>query len=80
MPSKSNSNSLANQIAIHLILSKTRKIDLQQFDKSTWQKKKLGKTHLLTRIYVRADRGCHRPFPLGGRVKKEIKNRERFLM
>jgi hypothetical protein len=33
-----------------------------------------------TRIYVRADRGCHRRFCVGGRVKKEIKNREGFLM
>jgi hypothetical protein len=32
------------------------------------------------RVYMRADRGCHRRFPAGGRVKKEIKNRERFLM
>jgi hypothetical protein len=31
-------------------------------------------------ICVRADRGCHRRFPLGGTVKKEIKNREEFLM
>jgi hypothetical protein len=32
------------------------------------------------RAYMRADRGCHQRFPLGGRVMKEIKNKEGFLM
>jgi hypothetical protein len=32
------------------------------------------------RIYARAGRGCHHRFPVGGRVKKEIKNREGFFM
>jgi hypothetical protein len=47
---------------------------------------RLGKNRNLAkltspRVYARADRGCHRRFPLGGRVKKkEIKNREGFLM
>jgi hypothetical protein len=31
-------------------------------------------------VYMRADRGCHRRLHVGGRVKKEIKNREGFLM
>jgi hypothetical protein len=68
---------------------------LQQFDKSTWYPSNFGKTrklasnslanqldktHLPARIYARADRGCHRRFPLGGSVKTEIKNREEFLM
>jgi hypothetical protein len=59
---------------------KTRKNSLQQFGKPTWQKYKLAKTHPPARIYARADRGCRRRSPVGGRVKKEIKNREVFLM
>jgi hypothetical protein len=51
---------------------------------TVWQtnlaKYKLGKTQLPTRIYVCADRGCHRRLPVGGRVKKEINNKEGFLM
>jgi hypothetical protein len=34
----SNSNSFANELGIHIILAKQRKIDLQQFGKPTWQK------------------------------------------
>jgi hypothetical protein len=71
---KSNSNSFANQLGIHLILAKREKLT------SNSLANQLGKNHLPTRIYARADRGCHRRFALGGRVKKEIKNRERFLM
>jgi hypothetical protein len=33
-----------------------------------------------SRVYMRADRRCHRHFPVGGRVKKEIKNKKGFLM
>jgi hypothetical protein len=70
---------LANQLGIHLILAKQEKF-FQQFGKSTWQKYKLGKTHIPARTNAIADRGCHRCFPLGVRVRKEIKNREGFLM
>jgi hypothetical protein len=35
---QSNSNSLANQLGIHIIFGKTRKIGLKQFGKPTWQK------------------------------------------
>jgi hypothetical protein len=55
---------------------KTRKGGLQQFGKPTWQKYKLGKTH----VYARTGRDCHSRFPVGGRVKKEIKNVEGFVM
>jgi hypothetical protein len=71
---KSNSNSLVNQLGIHLILAKQEKLASNSLENQ------LGKTHLPARIYARANRGCHRHFPLGGRVKKEIKNREGFLM
>jgi hypothetical protein len=72
--SLSNSNNLANQLGIHLILAKEEKLA------SNSLANQLGEIHLPTRIYAHADRGCHRRFPLGRRVKKEIENRERFLM
>jgi hypothetical protein len=65
LQSKSNSNSLANQLGIHIILAKQEKLA------SNSLANQLGKTHLPTRIYARADRGCHRCFPLGGRMKKK---------
>jgi hypothetical protein len=45
----------------------------------------LGKNRKLEKLtslraYMHAHRGCHRRFSVGGRVKKEIKNREGFLM
>jgi hypothetical protein len=70
----SNSNSLTNQLGIHLILAKQEKLT------SNSLANQIGKTHLPTRIYACADRGCHRRFPVGGRVKKEIQNKEGFLM
>jgi hypothetical protein len=57
---------LANQHDIHLILAKHEKF---AYNSLTNQ---LGKTHLPTRIYARADRGWHRRFRVGGTVKKEI--------
>jgi hypothetical protein len=65
----SNSNNLANQLGIYLILAKQENLA------SSSLTNQLGKTHLPMRIYARADRGCHRRFPVGWRVKK-IKNRE----
>jgi hypothetical protein len=59
---------LANQLDIHLILAKQEKLV------SNSLANQLSKTHIATRIYARADRGCHRRFPIGGKVKKEIKN------
>jgi hypothetical protein len=67
---ESNSNSLANQLGIHLILAKQEKLA------SSGLANQLGKNRnsaKLTspRAYMRPDRGCHRCFPLGGRVKKK---------
>jgi hypothetical protein len=61
--SKSNSNSLTNQLGIHLILAKQEKL--------VFLANQLGKNRKLAkltsrRVYMRADRGCHRRFPLGG--------------
>jgi hypothetical protein len=69
----SNSNSLANQPSIHLILAKQEK-----WSPTIWQTNLAKLTS--PRAYMRADRGCHHRFPVGGRVKKEIKNREGFLL
>jgi hypothetical protein len=63
---------LANQLGIHLILAKQEKLV------SNTLANQLGNTHLTTRIYARADRGYHRRFPVGGKVKKEIKNYVKF--
>jgi hypothetical protein len=76
---KSNSNNLANQLDIYLILAKQENLA------SNSLRNQLGKNRNLTKLtspcaYMRADRGCHGRFPAGGRVKKEIKNREGFLM
>jgi hypothetical protein len=65
---------LANQLGIHLILAKQEKLT------SNSLANQLRKTHLPTRIYARADRGCHRRFSVGRRVKKEIKNKKGFLV
>jgi hypothetical protein len=64
---------LTNQLGIHLILTKQEKLV------SNTLANQLGNTHLTTRIYARADRGCHRRFPVGGKVKKEIKNYVKLL-
>jgi hypothetical protein len=48
----SNSNSLANQLGIHLF-GKTRKIGLQQFGKPTWQNRNLAKLNSPD-VYTRA--------------------------
>jgi hypothetical protein len=67
---------LANQLGIYLILAKREKLA------SNSLANQLGKNRNLAKLtsYARADRGCHWCFPLGGRVKKELKNREGFLM
>jgi hypothetical protein len=71
---------LANQLGIHLILAKIRKIGLQQFSKSTGKNRNLAKL-TSPRVYMRAwIVVAIGGFPLGGRVKKEIKNREGILM
>jgi hypothetical protein len=49
-PGESNSNILANQLGIHLILAKREKLP------SNSLANQLGKTHLPTRIYARAYR------------------------
>jgi hypothetical protein len=69
---------LANQLGIYLILAKPENLASNSLANQFGKNKNLA--HLSTRIYARADRGCHRCFPLGGRVKKELKNREGFLM
>jgi lambda repressor-like predicted transcriptional regulator len=81
---KLDSNSLANQLSkthlptriyvIDLILAKQEKLD------SNSLANQLSKTHLPTRIYAHAYGAFHRCFPVGWRVKKEIKNKEGFLM
>jgi hypothetical protein len=62
---KSNSNSLANQFGIHLILAKREKLPSNGLANQLGKKKNLAKP-----TSARADRGCHWCFPLGGRVKK----------
>jgi hypothetical protein len=73
----SNSNSLTNQLGIHIILAKQEKMDSNSLANQLGKNRNLAK---LTSPRAYADRGCHRRFPVGGRVKKEIKNREGFLM
>jgi hypothetical protein len=62
-----------------LVLAKEEKLTANSC-KPTWQKWKIDKTHIPARIYVLVDRGCHQRFHVGVSVKKEIKNREGFLM
>jgi hypothetical protein len=77
---KSNSNSLANQLDIHLILAKQEKISLQQFGKrnlvkiETWQNSP-PHAHI-------GERRSWLPsvFPSRWEGEKEIKNREGFLV
>jgi hypothetical protein len=73
------SKSLVNQLGIHLILAKQEKMASNSLANQLGKNRNLAKL-TSPRVYMRADRGCHRRFPAGGRVKKEIKNRERFLM
>jgi hypothetical protein len=63
---------LANQLGIQLILAKEEKIGLQQFGNQLGKNRNLAKL-ISQSIYARADRGCHRSFPVGVRVKQEIK-------
>jgi hypothetical protein len=67
---------LANQLGIHLILAKQEKLT------SNGLANQLGKNRNLVKLTSpRArDRGCHQRFPVGERVKKEIKNIEGLLM
>jgi hypothetical protein len=75
MASKSNSNSLANQLSIHLILAKQEK-----WASIVWQTNlaKIENWQNTRALYAHANRGCHHRFLVGGRVKK--KNREGFLI
>jgi hypothetical protein len=70
---KSNSNSLANQLGIHIILAKREKLPFNSLANQLGKNRNLAKL-TSPRAYM------HRRFPVGGRVKKEIKNREGFLM
>jgi hypothetical protein len=70
---------LANQLDIHLIWAKQEKLTSNNLENQLGKNRNLAKL-TPTCIYVRVDRGCHRRFPVGGRAKKEIKNREGFLM
>jgi hypothetical protein len=74
---KSKSSNLANQLGIHLILPKREKSTSNILTNQLGKNRNLAKL-TSPRVYAHADRGCYRPFPLGGRVKK--KNREGFLM
>jgi hypothetical protein len=76
---KSNFKSLANQLDIHLIWQNKKDWSLTIWQTNlakieTWQN-----SH--PHVYICAHGSwLHRRFPVGGRVKKEINNRERFLM
>jgi hypothetical protein len=68
---KGDSNSLADQLGIHLIVAKQNKLT-----SIVWQTN-LAKIETWQNL---ADRGCHHRFPVGGREKKEIENREESMM
>jgi hypothetical protein len=77
---QSNSNSLANQLDIHLILAKQEKLTSNSLANQLGKNRNLAKltsphAYMRARVVV-----ATRRFPVGGRVKKEIKNREGFLM
>jgi hypothetical protein len=76
---RATSNSLGNQLRIHLILAKQEKLTYNSLAKQLDKNRNLAKL-TSPRVYMRADHGCHRRFSVGVWVKKEIKNRERFLM
>jgi hypothetical protein len=65
---KSNSKSLANQLAIHLILAKHEKLDSNSLANQLGKNRNLAKTHR-----PHTDRGCHRHLSVSGRVKKRNK-------
>jgi hypothetical protein len=53
---ESNSNSLANQLGIHLILAKREKLPSNSLANQPGKNRNMAKTHLPTRIYARAYR------------------------
>jgi hypothetical protein len=65
-----------NQLGIHLILAKQEKLASNSLANQLGKNRNLAK--LTSPRYACVDRGCHCRFPLGGRVKKEMKNREGF--
>jgi hypothetical protein len=71
---KSNSNSFANELGIHLILAKREKLASNSLTNQLGKNRKLGKL-TSSRAYMRA-RIVVAINVLGGRVEKEIKNRE----
>jgi hypothetical protein len=66
---------LPNQRGIHLTLAKKEKLVSNSLTNQLDKNKNLAKL-----TSPRADHGCHTRFPICERVKKEIKNREEFLM
>jgi hypothetical protein len=67
---QSNSNSLAYQLGIHLILAKQEKLASNSLANQLGKNRNLAKL-ISPRAYMRGDRGCHWCFPVGGRVKKK---------
>jgi hypothetical protein len=65
----SNSNSLVGQLGIHLVLAKQEKLASNSLANQLGKNRNLAKL-TSPRVYMRADRGCHRRIPVGGRVKK----------
>jgi hypothetical protein len=57
---KSNSNSLTNQLGIHLILEKQEKLASNNLANQLVKNRNFDITRLPTCIYARPDHGCHR--------------------
>jgi hypothetical protein len=63
---------LPYQLGIYLILAKREKLVSNSLVNQLGKNKNLANP-TSPHIYARADRGCHRCFPLGGRVKKNYR-------